>query len=375
MTRAVPPGRTTFGRAGTSAPVPIPDRPPRRPSARKDALRRRLLFAADALCALVSIAAMTVVEGTSDPLWGLVVLPLWAFLAKFEGLYDSDHPKIWHLTSDEARGIFHWVTLSSAGTLFFIRMLPDETVRVESAAVLLLTALVTAFPLRSIARAIWRGSVSAERALVLGSGELADAVSRKLALEPGHHLVLVQQPLTANGDDPRGVVLDGLSSNDLRALMEQTDVERVVLAIPELDERSLAQVVSACRSAGVKLSVVPPLRAMLGTAVQLTHIAEMPVIEYGTWDTSPSTMAFKRVMDITVAALGLLVTAPLMLVLGVLVRVESRGPALFKQLRAGRYGKPFRILKFREHVPRRRGAHLRGDLHRRARRADVQATE
>ena len=336
----------TFGRAG-SVPAPTDDRPARRPSARKDTLRRRLLFAADALCALVSIAAMTLVEGTSDPLWALAVLPLWMFLAKFEGLYDSDHPRIWHLTSDEARGIFHWVTLSAAGTLFFIRILPDETVRVESAAVLLFTALVTAFPLRSIARAIWRGSVSAERALVLGSGELANAVSRKLALEPGHHLVLVQEPLSANDGDSGEIALDGLTSDDLYALMVEADVERVVLAVPELDERSLAQVVSACRSAGVKLSVVPPLRAMLGTAVHLTHIAEMPVIEYGTWDASPSTMAFKRAMDIIVAALGLVVTAPLMLVLGVLVRIESRGPALFKQLRAGRYGKPFQILKFR----------------------------
>jgi exopolysaccharide biosynthesis polyprenyl glycosylphosphotransferase len=347
VAREVPPVRTTLGRA-TSAPAPVPDRSKRKPSARKDALRRRLLFAGDTLCAMLSIAAMTVVEGTSDPLWGFAVLPLWAFLAKFEGLYDTDHPKIWHLTSDEARAIFHWVTLSAAGTLFFLRALPDETVRVESAAVLLFTALATAFPLRSVARAIWRGSVSAERALVLGSGELADAVSRKLALEPGHHLLVIQEPLSpGNGDQADGIALSALTTDDLQALLVETQAERVVLAVPELDEPSLARVVSACRSAGVKLSVVPPLRAMLGTAVHLTHIAEMPVIEYGTWDISPSTMAFKRAMDIIVATFGLVLTAPLMLLLGLLVRLESRGPALFKQLRAGRYGKPFRIFKFR----------------------------
>ena len=64
--------------------------------------------------------------------------------------------------------------------------------------------------------------------------------------------------------------------------------------MPELDEATLARVVSSCRATGVKLSVMPPMRAMLGTAVQLNHIAEMPVIEYGTWGTSPSTMAIKR---------------------------------------------------------------------------------
>jgi exopolysaccharide biosynthesis polyprenyl glycosylphosphotransferase len=109
----------------------------------------------------------------------------------------------------------------------------------------------------------------------------------------------------------------------------------------------LARVVSVCRSRGVKLSVVPPLRAMLGTAVHLTHIAEMPVIEYGTWDTPPSTMAFKRAVDVLISAVALIVLMPLLLAIALIVRLESRGPALFRQTRAGRYGKPFRILKFR----------------------------
>jgi exopolysaccharide biosynthesis polyprenyl glycosylphosphotransferase len=306
------------------------------------------------LCALFAIGAMTVAEGNTGPLWALAALPLWVFLAKLEGLYDNDHPRIWHLTSDEARAIFHWVTLSAVGTLFFIRLLPDVTITVSSAGVLWFSAMVTALPLRAGARAIWRGTASKERALVLGSDKLAAAVTRKLALEPGHHLILVQAPDHVNGNNrPNGdavaerLRIDQLSKEDLDDLISQLGVERVVLAVPELDEKSLARVVSVCRSAGVKLSVVPPLRAMLGTAVHLTHIAEMPVIEYGTWDTPPSTMAFKRAVDILISALALVLLMPLLLAIALTVRLESRGPALFRQVRAGRHGKPFRILKFR----------------------------
>ena len=89
------------------------------------------------------------------------------------------------------------------------------------------------------------------------------------------------------------------------------------------------------------------MRAMLGTAVQLSHIAEMPVIEYGTWNTTVSTMAFKRAIDIVVSAVGLVLLAPVMLVIAVLVRLDSRGPALFSQSRAGRHGEPFSFIKFR----------------------------
>jgi exopolysaccharide biosynthesis polyprenyl glycosylphosphotransferase len=89
------------------------------------------------------------------------------------------------------------------------------------------------------------------------------------------------------------------------------------------------------------------MRAMLGTAVQLNHIAEMPVIEYGTWGTSWSTMALKRVFDVIVSVAAIVVLAPVMLAIGLAVRLSSRGPALFKQVRAGRNGEPFTILKFR----------------------------
>lgn len=55
----------------------------------------------------------------------------------------------------------------------------------------------------------------------------------------------------------------------------------------------------------------------------------------------------KRAVDVVVAGVGLLVTAPLLLVVYLLVRVSSPGPAFFRQTRLGRDGKPFDILKFR----------------------------
>jgi exopolysaccharide biosynthesis polyprenyl glycosylphosphotransferase len=310
-----------------------------------------MLFAADLLAILLAIGTMTLVEGTTDPLWVLPTVPLWFVVAKMEGLYDADHPRIWHLTTDEVPAIFHWITLSVAGSLAFIRALPDATITIESALALYLVALGAAFMFRPVARAIWRRRVPPERALVLGRGKLADAVSRKLALEPGHHLSLLEyserDSSNGNGSLRSDVKLEELSKEDLEFLLNEAGVERVVLAVPELDEATLARVVASCRASGVKLSVMPPMRAMLGTAVQLNHIAEMPVIEYGTWGTSPSTMAIKRGVDIVLSAAGILVLAPLMLAIAVAVKTTSRGPALFRQVRAGRDAKPFKILKFR----------------------------
>ena len=76
------------------------------------------------------------------------------------------------------------------------------------------TALISAFALRSAARGLWRQTVAPERALVLGTGELADALARKLALEPGHHLSLVdaaEVDRPTNGHGPGQISLEELT--------------------------------------------------------------------------------------------------------------------------------------------------------------------
>jgi exopolysaccharide biosynthesis polyprenyl glycosylphosphotransferase len=157
-----------------------------------------------------------------------------------------------------------------------------------------------------------------------------------------------------DGDDDEDLGLPAeiseLDQRDLEELISQTRADRVILAAPELDEATLATVLMSCRTLGVKLSVTPPMRAMLGTAVELSHIAELPVIEYRTGDSSRSTMALKRALDVSVSLVGLIVLLPVMLLVAAAIKLDSRGPVLFIQPRAGRRGAPFPILKFRTMV-------------------------
>jgi exopolysaccharide biosynthesis polyprenyl glycosylphosphotransferase len=356
----------THGRP-QAAPAPEEYSLIRRRGPWKDALRRRMLAVADSLTLFIAIAVAGIAEGHNYLLWSLALLPLWLLLAKIEGLYDRDQPKIWYLTIDEAPALVHWVTVSVATTsLLMAAFLDAGWLSAKGAAVLWITALLTAAGLRSAARNIWRRIVPPERGLVIGSGHLASAVRRKLKLEPGHHMTVVGytgSPSRRNGHGPDpspgnghtitseevavSAQLDDLDQADLEELIKATRAERVILAAPELDEPTLARVVRSCRSLGVKLSVAPPMRAMLGTAVELSHIAELPVIEYRTGNPSRSTMALKRTLDVVVATAGLVVLTPVMAVVALMIKLDSRGPVLFIQPRAGRKGVPFPILKFR----------------------------
>ncbi len=66
---------------------------------------------------------------------------------------------------------------------------------------------------------------------------------------------------------------------------------------------------------------------MLGTAVQLSHVADLPFIEYYTWDTSRTTLLGKRILDLTVALFGLVLLSPLLLAIAFAIRVSATAPS------------------------------------------------
>jgi exopolysaccharide biosynthesis polyprenyl glycosylphosphotransferase len=311
-----------------------------------------MLATSDLLAVLAAAVAAGLVagEGSATTLWIASLAPAWLLLAKLRGLYDRDHVRLRHQTLDESSALFHWVALCATATGLILVALPGNLLNVGGALAMGATAFCAAFALRTLARALWRRIVPPERGLIVGSGTLAEGFARKLALESGHHLTLTGHvglvtETRANDDgdaDHRRVTLD-----EWRTLLMSDGVERVIVALRDLDEETLSQVASDCRALGVKLSVAPPLRAMLGTAVDLHHLAELPLIEFRTWDTSRSTMLLKRIMDVVGASIALLVLSPFLALIALAVRLDSRGPALFRQTRAGLNGDPFEMLKFR----------------------------
>ena len=117
-----------------------------------------------------------------------------------------------------------------------------------------------------------------------------------------------------------------------------------------IDPELIGQLAGICRDQQVKLSVVSPLRGRAGASPRLSEVAELPVLEYDTRDPSRSTMLIKRVFDLVVSAGALVVLAPLFPLVALAIKLDSRGPVFFKQLRAGRRGVPFRMYKLRTMV-------------------------
>jgi exopolysaccharide biosynthesis polyprenyl glycosylphosphotransferase len=201
--------------------------------------------------------------------------------------------------------------------------------------------------LRGLARVVWRVITAPAAVLLAGSGPLERATRRKLDLFGDIHLRIAGE-----------IEVDALdAARDDADLDRRTRVacggelpDRVIVCSDNVHETVLARLLVWCRQRRMKLSVVPPLRGAFGTAVRLSHVADLPLVEYHTADPSISTHMIKRCCDVVVGVFALVLAAPVLALTALAIKLDSRGPVLYVQRRAGTGGEPFGMLKFRTMV-------------------------
>jgi exopolysaccharide biosynthesis polyprenyl glycosylphosphotransferase len=306
----------------------------------RDALLRRMLALADLSAAGLATALLLVRSGAgaTEALGPVLFLPVWILLAKLHGLYDRDQRAMRHLTVDELPSIFVWAITGTAGAALVVSLASAGSASVVTGIEAWALAAGGGFALRSLARQVWRRLTPPEETLIMGTGALAHATRRKLQLFPDMHLRLVGE---------RDAVAPGELSDGAPGLGH---ADRVILALQTLEEELVAELLDYCRRERIKLSIVPPVRGMFGTAVRLDQVADLPLVQYNTWDVARSTLLLKRVVDLAVAGTALALLGPVCLLVALGIRLDSPGPVVFTQRRTGKGGRPFSIFKFRTMV-------------------------
>jgi len=294
-----------------------------------------MLAVADGVAAAIAIAGAGL--SVAEAPYAFVFLPVWLLLAKLVGLYDRDHRAIRHLTVDEVPGIVAWAAGGTAATALLLPFTPAESLTSAGAARMFLLAASSAFVLRGVARWMWRRVTPAERTVVVGEGEPAEAIARKAELFKDMHLSVISGPKPAPGADASPEELDNLTAG----------VDRIVVASEGVDPDLIGRLVVMCRMRQIKLSVVSPLRGRALPVLRISQVADLPLFDYETWDVSRSTQLLKRAFDVVVSAAALIVLVPLLPLVAIMIRLDSKGPVFFSQLRAGVGGRPFKMHKLR----------------------------
>jgi exopolysaccharide biosynthesis polyprenyl glycosylphosphotransferase len=281
----------------------------------------------------------------------LAVLPPAILLFKLYGLYDRDVRRINHTTVDDIPWLFHAVLTGSlllwAGSL----LAPVQRLRLPEIVVFAGTLMASAITGRVAARTLWLSRSCAEKALLVGGGEMASILAGKLQAHPEYGIEVAGAIVPSRAQVGKATVPVLGTLDELGEVVERVRAARVIVVAPgDLAEETLAELLARCRARSLKISVVPALSDLLGTAVEVDDVEGITVLGLNPPWLPRSSRALKRMLDIVLAAGLLLALAPLLIAIAVAIKCESRGPVFFRQPRIGRSGRPFRLLKFRTMV-------------------------
>jgi exopolysaccharide biosynthesis polyprenyl glycosylphosphotransferase len=191
--------------------------------------------------------------------------------------------------------------------------------------------------------------VDDHRVLIVGCGPAAVAFARSASDRAAWnnrflgHLCVAGEECDAAAEPRRGTL------TDLERLLDTEVVDEVVFATSTRSGAAFEAALAACDLRGVDVLLMMDGMVQGSGKLEIANVTgfDMPMLGMSRVPTNHGHLATKRVLDVVVSSLAILVLAPVMLVAAIAIRLESSGPVLFKQVRAGRNGRKFVMYKFR----------------------------
>ena len=192
-----------------------------------------------------------------------------------------------------------------------------------------------------------RDGAALRPALIVGAGRVGNLVAKRLREHPELGLEPIgfvdKEPLA--GDEAYLPVLG--ASWDLDALVAQHGVEHVVITFSTAPHDVLLRIVNRCSELGVPVSIVPRLYEKTPGRLTIEHVGGLPLVTAHPADPKGLQFAVKYALDRIAGALAVLFFLPLLAAGALAVWISLGRPIFFRQVRVGRDGRPFEMLKFR----------------------------
>jgi exopolysaccharide biosynthesis polyprenyl glycosylphosphotransferase len=183
-----------------------------------------------------------------------------------------------------------------------------------------------------------------QRTLVIGGDQSASDLERRLRKDPRAGFEVV---LSITGPGPRRENLDTWLDH-VEEMIPLNEIDAVAITdTTSVTSEAIRRLSWRLEGPSVDLLVAPTLGDATGPRLNVRPAAGLPLLHLEEPRLTGPRALMKRGTDVIVAALGLIFTSPLLLVIALAVRLTSRGPALFVQERVGQGGKTYRLVKFR----------------------------
>ena len=312
---------------------------------RREALHRRLLGLADVTGVTLALVVVLSVLGHDQPaLAALVGTPLLIVLFKIAGLYDRDELRLVHSTLDEAPLLLQLTGLFGLCVTILEPVLVEGSLGGAQIAALWLGSFAAILAARMLARWLAGRLAPTERCLVIGEPELVERVRERLDSSSARAVVVASLPMSVDNVDVLG------TPENTRQIVSELGVHRIILAPETTDTSDVTQLIRLAKAIGVRVSVLPRMFEAVGTAVEFDDVDGMTMLGVRRFGLVRSSRMLKRGFDLVAGTIALVFVGPAMAAIALAIRIDSDGPALFRQPRVGRDGRHFEIFKFRSMV-------------------------
>ncbi len=290
------------------------------------------------------------------PLYAWILLSLfWIVMLLLAGMYRERHASS---RIDESVSLIKVVTVGSLIVFFTVFILPQDpggslsifAIYWASVLGLIVSGRIL---VRSVQKALILRGHGTHRALVVGWTDQVERLYQDVAKYPAAGLQIVgavrldQNGLaSSNGHDTQQQE-PAHAIEQLPDLIDELLVRDVLIALGSEDHKELAEVLRLCDGKNVTLKIVPDFYSVIGGMARTEHIYGLPLIEVLPIPMPAWEQYTKRLIDLIVALLILVIGLPLWIGIIIAIATSSEGGAIYRQKRVGRKGRTFTMYKFR----------------------------
>ena len=308
-----------------------------------ESLYRRMLAGAD-LTAIA--AALILVLGRFGVgragLLALASMPVVLFLFKVTGLYNRDEVRLRHTTLDEIPLLVQLTGLLALGVAILHPGFAGGPISGGRIAALWLASFGAVLGGRVLARSAARRIVPVERCLIIGEARQTERIRTRIEASRARTAVVAcrasRDVRTLGG--PEGVV----------RLVRDLGVHRIIIAPISAGGDEVVELIRIAKAVGVRVSVLPRVIEVIGSSVAFDEVEGMAMLGVPRFGLCRSSRLLKRTFDLIAGTVGLVLISPLLAAIAVAIRLDSKGPIFFRQVRVGWKGEHFFMFKFRSMV-------------------------
>jgi len=289
---------------------------------------------------------------------GILIVPLfWLLLYYVIGEYHN----IFRRSRLQELGRTLFISTLGVILIFFGLILDDTIVSYKNYYQSFFFLLSTHFGLTYIPRLLYttntnhllQNQIIGFPTVIIGSNQKAFKLYEDLKRKPKSSGNQIVGYVTINGNNGSELSehIPHLGSIDnLIEIIHKEKIEEVIIAIELSEREQIQQILVKSKATNAMIKAIPDLLDILSGSVKVSSLFGVPLIELShelmpAWQEN-----VKRIIDVITSVLVILIMSPLFIFLSIGVKLSSKGPVLYSHERIGRYGKPFRIYKFRSMV-------------------------